>query len=261
MRKIKLLIAVAVVTLMCGCSHQPEQIATTGFEVPLDNNKVASIAIPASWELKECDGFSYWQFNDDTVIYRTKSLIPTGDKKGNCYYSSSSVQRDFGDYAITVKTSKKNVDTVGNLLDGATVFERNVVQYKEAALESLPEYKDYPMDLTDNGLYMPLEYTDVEFDIYTASHTVNGTNFLLCWIMNYKLEDLKPVLNNLVTCNSGSGKLSSWYESSDVYYAESGRLVVCAKKLTYNTWCCYLATDGDYADYAVKAMHYVTFAE
>ena len=53
----------------------------------------------------------------------------------------------------------KNVDTVGNLLDGATVFERNVVQYKEAALESLPEYQDYPMDLTDNGLYMPLEYT------------------------------------------------------------------------------------------------------
>lgn len=260
MKRFAVLIVCMLCLALCGCSHSGEELQTKVFEIAMDGDDVLGLKIPADWNLSEMDGFHYWKFNDDTTIYRTKTPVVTGDKKGECWYSTYAVSRNFDDYTITISTDKKMVDTVGEFLNKAKVAERSVAQYKERELEHLPEFQDYPMDMSSNGLYMPIEYNEVTSDVFTSCHSINGNSFITCWIMNYKLDDLKPMLNNLVTCNAG-GKLSAWYENDSMYYAEAGNLVVAAKKLTYNQWCCYLASNDAYADYAIKALYMVTSAE
>ena len=254
MRRIALLILMLAL-MLTGCSRHPEDVQTRIFEIALDGTNVLAMDIPANWSLTEQDGFHYWKFNDNIEMYKTKTPIVSGNLKGDCYYTSTSVSRNFDDYSIMIDTDKKTVDTVGKLLSQASIGSREVIQYRERGLESLPDYKDYPMDFTTNNLYMPLEYNEVQSDVFTSCNSINGTSFITCWMMNYKLEDLKPILMNLVTCNSSSGKLDSWYESSDIFYAESEGLVVAAKKITYNKWCCYLSSNDSYADYLLKAMY------
>ncbi|MCM1218454.1 MAG: hypothetical protein NC548_28535 [Lachnospiraceae bacterium] len=253
MRKL-IFVAMLICLTVCGCSHKGDDVETRIVEIALADNELLQLPIPANWSLTELDGFHYWKYNDDTTIYRSKTPVVTGDKKDNCWYSTYAVSRNFDEYTITITTNKNMVDTVGALLNTAKTKRRDVVQYKERGLQSLPEYKDYAMDFTSNGLYMPIDYNEVASDVFTSCHSMNSTSFVTCWIMNYKLDDLKPLLNNLVTCNSGDGKLSAWYESSDIYYAEAGNFVVAAKKLTYNQWCCYLSSNDSYADYLRKAI-------
>lgn len=251
--KKKLFVLLATCLLLTGCGHKGDDIATRKFEVSLLDNKLVQLDIPADWTVAEQDGFSYWKFDNASEICRTKTPVVTGDLKDNCWYTPTSVSRNFDDYTVTIKTNKKMVDTVGEMLNKVDVSSRDVAQYKERGLDKLPSYDDYGMDFTTNGLYMPLDYSEVQSDAFTACNSINGSSFVTCWIMNYKLADLKPVLNNLVTCNQG-GKLSKWYEASDIYYAEAGNYVVAAKKLTYNKWCCYLSSNDSYANYVRKAV-------
>lgn len=260
MRTVISVLVAALTVSLTGCAHEEQNMPTQLFEMALTDNSVIQMQLPADWSLTELDGYHYWKFGDDTTIYKEHSPVSTGDKKGECYYSTYAVSRNFDGYTITISTNKKLVDSVGAMLNAAKVVERDVPQYRERALEYLPEFQDYAMDFTTNGLYMPIDYSEVANDVYTACSSINGTNFVTCWVMNYKLEDLKPLLNNLVTCNQG-GKLDSWYESSDTYYAECGGYVVGAKKLKYNQWCCYLASDGGFDDYLRKALTYVIAAD
>lgn len=254
MKRILCCVLLACAMMLTACSHEPEPLSTKRMEFALTDNNVLLLDIPEDWELTERDGYHYWKFNENTTVYKEHSPVSTGDKKGECYYSTYAVSRNFDGYTITISTDKKMVDSVGDLLNKAQVIQRDVSQYRERELEYMPEFQDYAMDFTTNGLYMPLEYKEVEADIYTACTSINGTNFVTCWIMNYKIDDLKPLLNNLVTSNANDTTLTKWYESNDIYYAECGDCVVGAKKLTYNQWCCYLSSRDGYDDYLRKAL-------
>lgn len=261
MKKLLLLVISLMVLALSGCSHETDLVASKVFEIAMADDDVLQLQIPVNWELKEQDGCYYWLFKDkdkEYTVYKMASQIVIGDQVDNCLYSNNSVSRNFTDYSITIKAKGKDLDTVGALLNVSNVIDRTVLQYKERGMSKLPVYQDYPMDLTTNKLYMPLQYNEVDNDVYTACHSINGNSFVTCWIMNYRLEDLKPILHNLVTVNTSTSKLNEWYESDEIYYAEADNLVVACKKLTYNKWCCYLATNDSYKDYVIKAMYKVT---
>lgn len=246
--------AVMLAGILTGCSKEPETIKTKYFEVPMDDNRLLRMEVPVEWDITEQDAFHYWRFSDGTTLYKTSTAVSVGDQIGNCYYTTYAVSRNFEDASITISTDKNMVATVGALLDRAEIIERDVLQYKELGLDYLPEYADLPMQLTNNGLYMPTECEDVTSVTFTAANTVNGTSFVTSWIMKSKIEDLKPLLNNIATCNTTSGKLVEWYENKEIYYAVSENKVVAARKLTFNQWCCYVASLDSYKDYVTKAM-------
>lgn len=253
----RLLAASALAVCLCGCSHTDETLEAQTLEIAMADSNVLGLQIPKDWELEEQDGFHYWGFTNGSKIYRSKIPVATGDKKGDCYYSTYAVSRNYADgYTITISTDKKIVDQVGNLLQNSSEFKRESANYREREIKHLPEYDDFEMAMSTNNLYMPLEYNEVTSDVFSACHSLNGESYVTCWIMDYSLDDLRPMLNNLVTANAG--KITHWYEGDGIYWAATKTKTVCAKKLAYNQWCCYLTSNDSYRDYAIKAMHSIT---
>lgn len=251
----KVYVLLILMLTLTGCKEAPEILDTKYFEVPMKDCKVLSIEIPADWNLMEQDGFYYWKLSPDTTVYKTEVPVHVGKLDGECYYTATSVSRNFDYGTVTINTTREMVPYMVTKLNEAELFERQVLQYKELVTTELPEYEDLPMHLTNNGLYMPTDCEDVLSLAFTAANTIKGESFVGSWLMNSKLEDLKPYLHNIVTCNTEDNTLSKWYESGDVYYAVSENKVVAAKKLTYNQWYCYVASIDDYSNYVVKAMH------
>lgn len=255
MKRYLSIILLATCLIMTGCKHEPEEVATVKFDIPLSGNMYCSLDIPDTWVLTEQNGLNYWCFNDLVNIYKSETQFDVGAKDGQTTYSTYSVSRDFDDgTSVIISVDKAQLDTAGELLDNAEVKECSVMQYKELGLNSIPEYAQQEMVITENGLYMPVGYDYVTSNRFTGSHLMSGTDYITSWIMKYKLIDLKPFLHNVLMCNSPDSGISKWYESDDIYIAWSGNNVVAAKKLTYNLWYCYTATANTYNDYVIQAM-------
>lgn len=250
------------VLLLCGCGKAAELDTTTQvFEIPMKDNLYCRLELPGTWEVTKQDAFHYWQFNDVYDIYKIKTPVTTGKESNGCYYSGTTVSRNFDEGTITINADKEYMKTLGMYLSSAEIVERDVLQYRELEVEYLPEYVDLPMQLTNNGLYMPTECEDVSSTAFTAASSIQGTSYVTSWIMKAKLENIKPLLHTLAVCNSGSSKLEWWYESNDVYFVASADKVACAKKLTYNQWCCYVASNDDFRYYPIKAMFNIKLGE
>lgn len=251
----KFLVLLLALLTLSGCSKDTNTyINTRGFEIMLDDNKYVTLEIPSSWNLTEQDAYSYWKFNENITVYKSTTKVVSGKEEGNILYTNNTVSRNFDEASISFHIDKVDLDFTKNMLANAKVLERDVLQYRELEIESLPEYTKQPMLMTENELYMPEGYSDVMSEQYTAAHKVDGNSFILSWIARDKIEDYKPILHNIVTCNSSSKKLDSWYESDDIYYAVCEDKVVAAKKITYNRWVCYCASNDSYADYVIQAM-------
>ena len=112
------------------------------------------------------------------------------------------------------------------------------------------------MILTPHGLYLPeSEYvSDIAIVGCTADVAYFDDDFILSWIMYYKLEDLKPQLCNLVMDNA-MNRVSKWYQDDSIFYAETDNYIVAAKKITFNQWCCYLCNNTeDLKDYLLQGV-------
>ena len=251
----KFCILLCCVLFLGGCRKAEEEVVDTKvFEIPMKDNKYCRLEIPSNWNLQEQDGFYYWKLNDDTTVYKTEVGSYIGKVDGECYYTATSVSRNFEYGTITINSTNDMVPYIRTMLNKAELVERQVKQYRELGTSKLPSYADLPMALTNNGLYMPEGCDDVLSLSFTASNQISGSSFIGSWIMKAKLEDIKPLLHNIVTCNTSDAKLTSWFEDSNTYYAMSENKVVAAKKLTYNQWYCYVASLDNYADYVTKAM-------
>lgn len=250
----KLLLCLLLSVTLTGCKKEVTVTDTKYFEVPMQDDAVCRIKIPEQWGILEQDAFHYWKINDDTTVYKTVVPSNVGKKDGECTYTSTAVSRNFEGGTITINTSKDMVPFMTKMLNEAELVNREVKQYKELTTDKLPDYVDLPMSMTNNGLYMPTECEDVLSLAFTAANTIEGSSFVGSWLMNAKINDLKPLLHNIVTCNTEDARLTSWFESDDCYYAVSGNKVVAAKKLTFNQWYCYVASLDDYASYVTKAM-------
>lgn len=254
MKKLLLILCLAFCCLT-GCSKELDVLETKFFEIPLHDNKYCRLEIPADWTLDEQNGLNYWSFNNgEAIIFKLETVSDFGEKVDKTVYSTYSVARAFDDKdSIVINVDKQQLNTIGALLNRSEVIEREVLQFKELGIEYLPLYEEVEMVLTENNLYMPVGYDFVDNQTYTYAHYIKDGTFLSSWTMKYKLEDLKPYLHNLVTCNNSSTELVAWYETDDMYVAWSSNKIVAAKKLTYNLWCCYVGSTGTDA-YVSQAM-------
>lgn len=251
------ILSVLILCLFClsGCGKDVVIDTTTQiFEIPMKDDLYCRLELPGTWTVTKQDAFHYWQFNNTYDVYKIQTKVSVGEQKNNCYYSDTSVSRNFEEGTIILNAEKEYIELLGMYLDSAEIVKREVPQYRELEVDYLPDYVDLPMELTNNGLYMPVECEDVTSTAFTAASSMKETSFVTSWIMKSKLDGVKPLLHNLAVCNSGEQNLDWWYQTDDIYFVSTKDKVACAKKLTYNQWCCYVASKDNYMYYPIKAM-------
>lgn len=228
-----------------SCSYLDE---TQTVHLPLSNEDYLELNIPKELNLTKDGGRTYLTYSDDTSICITKAKLEIGKKTelGN-NRTKNTIYRDLGDCRIVITTSTANFDYYDAKLADADIKKSDTTLYREYRINNLPKQKSTPeMMITPHGLYLPTTDYASAFSIIgcTADVAYFNDNFIMSWIMYYKLEDLKPQLCNLILDNDLS-RVNEWYQSSNIFYAETDNYIVAAKKLTYNEWCCYLCNNVD----------------
>lgn len=254
-------LATCTAFLMTSCGKAEEvTIPMKPFEIPTTGCEVFSFEIPEDWELTRQDGFCYWEFNDgENILQRNKVQVNVGEQDGDVYVASDSVARNFDDCTVQVSCEGDDVQLLRESFKDGKVAERHVKKDKGKSLQYLQDFEDLDMVMSENDLLVPVYYNKVMSMAFTACHAMTEDGFYTTWIMNYKFEDLQPMLDAMVSCNNGT-VLDSYFQNDDVYYAKCGDIVVGAKKLTYNKWCCFTASAGTYENYLLKALYVVTDA-
>lgn len=261
-KKVFLALIAGLVLTFTGCGAEDVTFETKEFEIPLSGTQILRFDIPSDWELSRNDGFCYWEFNDgDFIVQRNMTLVYTGKQEGKVYYNSSSVARNFDDVSVIISSSDNDeVPMLGTCLDDGEVITKTIIKDKKKSLQYLPEYTDYDMIMSTNGMLVPTYYDKVTSMAFTSCHSMQDDGFYTTWLMNYKFKDLQPILDTVVSCNNGSA-MDSYFQNDDVYFAKMGDLVVGAKKLTYNKWCCFMSSNNTYENYVLKALYLVEDGE
>lgn len=252
----KFLFLCALCCLLCGCGKQLEYSgSTTTMEVPIKETTYAVVTLPVECRLTETDGITYWKFIDGTVLYRMlNDASGSGkyDSTNGVYYSGNSTCLVLDEASLVLSTTKDNAELMRKCLGVTTVNERRITLGKKQQSSVLPSYdEEAPMEFTDAKLYMPVNSKATTFDGSSAQIYVNGLSYCESWIMLRKLEQLKPILLNYLVCNDTT--ITKWYESDEVFFAETSSTVVACKKLTQNQWVCYIAS-ADMRDFVLKGI-------
>lgn len=258
----KVIICLLTFTLMlAGCSKSSGSGASaemTSLSIPITSGMLFTMHLPKT-EVIETDNNEYWKFADGTELY---SILPSThfseryDEELDIYTSASILSRDIEDIAtIMFKGKKKNLDKYKNALIGGEVSDVivNLEEYNE--LKSLPDYEDKSeeMEMTTDGLYMPLGST-VTQGVYRADIVCEGVDYIESFILDKKYDDVVPQLVTIANCNTEDN--GSYYTSDKVFYYTNGDRHIIAKQLTLNQWCVYNCT-GKYLDYALTGANTV----
>ena len=240
---------------------------TKPLQLPIVNAGYVEFEIPEELSIVKEDGQSFWVLNDSTTIYLLKNTIPMGTKQdGNCIYNDTNIYyvlpNDCGVITLACAEDKNDYyrKSLNNLKFSEGIFLEDLLCTEDKMLGKLPEYSEVDMVVADNSLYMPIDYTNALLDFNTACYYNEGSQFVESWVMYYRLNDLKPMLFPKVLCNSGG--LTAWYEDKDIFYLETDRYVLGAKKITFNQWCCYISTNTpEMRNYLLQGLHKVHFVE
>lgn len=270
MKRFIFVIALLAVTLT-GCSKDDTVVYSDNvkpLQLPITNAGYVEFNIPEELSIVREDGQSFWVLDDYTTIYLLKTPIPTGVKSdGNCFYTDNSIYyvlpNDQGTLLISCTEDKSEYyrDSLNNLSYYEGVFFVDLLCNDTNKLGKLPNYEDCEMIVANNSLYMPNEYAGELLGFNTACYFNQGSQFLESWVMYYRLEDLIPMFLPKVLCNT-NGTVTAWYEDSDVFYLESDRYVLGAKKITHNQWCCYISSNTpEMRNYLLKGINKVHFIE
>ena len=185
-----------------------------------------------------------------------KSTAPYNEEY-DLYVGSNSVIRNFDTCCVLINCSGNVKEYFMSALSQATISKKDALPYVEYQMKYLPEYTEKEdMELVKN-MYMPPNCEDVIYDIYDSKLYTQGADWLQSMIIDAKLDDLRPKLLTLATLNSGSERVSGWYESEDMFYCYTDSCVVGAKKLAFNSWYVYCGSPAmsDYIRTGMDKVH------
>ncbi len=262
MRKLLcLLLSVALLLSICACGSDDINLsgASNTLEILLNDEDVLCLQVPVELSIVKRDNIHYWEFTSNVGIYRMTSLQTTAklDEETGLYLSSTAVIRNFDDCCVVINCSGTLQEYFKNALMSATIKQKDSKPYKELEITRLPSYAEKTDMELQNDMYMPPNCEDVLYDIYASRLYTQGADWLQSIIMDAKLEDLRPMLLTLATMNSGTDRVTKWYESDDIFYCETAHCVVGAKKLAFNSWYVYQGSVSmqDYILTGIEKVH------
>lgn len=261
--KIKKIIATVLcaATLLCsaGCgkSGGGGDVELSGKEytlqIPTSDSTYYSLTVPEEYAVTSYDNVSYWTLAQNVEVYCTsvQNHLATDQSEGSgLYVNSKSVSLDIDDHTISIRCSKNQQELFKTVLRTGKLTECHIDLYADNRLNKFPKYEIQNMTLYDNNLYMPDGAQETKLNVYTASLVLNGREFIMSWIQDGKVEDIKDKIACLCLCNSGRTVVEQWYQDDDIVYVEAGDHIAVAKKLRANEWYIYLGTKS-YKNYAL----------
>ena len=266
-KRIRIRVALLSISILCfllflsGCSKEEGmQISGVSFgvEVMYDDTHALNLQIPIECLLVQTDNHSYFAYNNDLTIYVMSSQDTSAkyDEETGIYISRTFLERDMSSNCVVVSVVDENLkEFMVKSLSEAEVVNISAETYVENRLKSLPEYEDKSGEMSLVGnIYMPPLHKRMELIPYEADLYTVDDNWLQCFIIDDKFDNIRTQLVSLTQINGNKDDTLLWYQSDEIFYGQSGRNIVAAKRLAYNCWYVYYGSTY-MKDYILTGIH------
>lgn len=254
----KLLLFVLLCLMLCGCGSEFSG-ATYTINVPVTNDSYITVLWPEEIPLKYTDNATYWEFEDQSVLYTSDSPEISYDKDKDTFIVGRKPEERKVIYT-GVALSKKQFEDIINSAEVTT----NRADYSEDL--EIPSTNNLEFDkkeivIDDHGMAMPAEFLSKIRDtsnFYSASLLLDDTeSYLTAFIIDRDFETFKQEIYNMVCTGT---PLSQWYYNKDsgIFVIKSGKKCAVAKAIRSNEWYVYLGT-FNYSDYMLSGVELVTY--
>lgn len=251
-----LVLALLVTSSACGSSHKFSG-NTRLIDVVVGPGSIFKLPIPTELVTSETDNNLYWKFDDGSKLFITQHGDLTGYKVNDAgiYVANESCCKSIGDKDIFIQAEHSKVDALSQYIAQGQTVEVKTDLDPKAEIKKLDTYvdKSSEMSMSMHNLYMPAGVQETMFNIYKAELVCSGEKWLESWVMDGKLNEIKPTLITLACANSNSDHVTSWYEDTSLFMASAGDVCIYAKKLKLNEWYVYYGS-SNYRDYIMTGV-------
>lgn len=238
---ILLAVAVIVFSHVGWCRASSENVeplqSYTEYYIPVLPDHSVRVAVAPGSTIVSTDGITTWEFTDGTnvTVLGAELLAPNGV---NTYkQSDESVYTSVGGRTLSLYGTAIITETNYQMWCNDNCVIESVPRWNiNAQLDALPTVGKVEGFMSSKGVIMPENNTSVD-PVYTADVWHSGSSYMYAYIQLGFIDSIRTQLYTYARL-SGTGILS-WYESDDVFYVETSRLVIAAKKKTENKWVIY----------------------